>query len=33
MEISENAALVVVDVQKGFEEADFWGASEQPGGG
>ncbi|MFF4492195.1 cysteine hydrolase family protein [Streptomyces sp. NPDC001544] len=25
MEITENAALVVVDVQKGFEEADFWG--------
>ncbi|NUS09337.1 MAG: cysteine hydrolase, partial [Nonomuraea sp.] len=25
MEIAENAALVVVDVQKGFEETDFWG--------
>ncbi|MFE0509365.1 cysteine hydrolase family protein [Streptomyces sp. NPDC058964] len=25
MEIAENAALVVVDVQKGFDEAGFWG--------
>ncbi|MGW1216539.1 cysteine hydrolase family protein [Streptomyces sp. NPDC002499] len=31
MEISENAALVVVDVQKGFEEADFWGPRNNPG--
>jgi nicotinamidase-related amidase len=31
MEISENAALVIVDVQKGFEEADFWGPRNNPG--
>lgn len=31
MEITENAALVVVDVQKGFEELDFWGARNNPG--
>ncbi|MEW2051374.1 cysteine hydrolase family protein [Streptomyces sp. NPDC005476] len=31
MEIEENAALVVVDVQKGFEELDFWGARNNPG--
>ncbi|MDH6214523.1 cysteine hydrolase family protein [Streptomyces pseudovenezuelae] len=31
MEIAENAALVVVDVQKGFEEADFWGPRNNPG--
>ncbi|MFD9390276.1 cysteine hydrolase family protein [Streptomyces sp. NPDC060000] len=31
MEIAENAALVVVDVQKGFEELDFWGARNNPG--
>ncbi|MEU8574701.1 cysteine hydrolase family protein [Streptomyces asoensis] len=31
MEIAENAALVVVDVQKGFEELDFWGARNHPG--
>jgi nicotinamidase-related amidase len=31
MEIAENAALVVVDVQKGFEEADFWGTRNNPG--
>ncbi|MFC7818148.1 MULTISPECIES: cysteine hydrolase family protein [unclassified Streptomyces] len=30
MEILENAALVVVDVQKGFEEADFWGTRNNP---
>ena len=29
MEISENAALVVVDVQKGFEE-EFWGQRNNP---
>lgn len=31
MEIAENAALVVVDVQKGFEEEEFWGARNNPG--
>ncbi|GAB2737398.1 cysteine hydrolase family protein [Streptomyces bullii] len=31
MEIAENAALVVVDVQKGFEEVDFWGPRNHPG--
>ncbi|MFI6039324.1 cysteine hydrolase family protein [Streptomyces sp. NPDC051315] len=31
MEISQNAALVVVDVQKGFEEADFWGPRNNAG--
>ncbi|WP_340376981.1 cysteine hydrolase family protein [Streptomyces sp. SS7] len=31
MDIAENAALVVVDVQKGFEEADFWGPRNNPG--
>ncbi|MFF3759226.1 cysteine hydrolase family protein [Streptomyces sp. NPDC002185] len=30
MEINENAALVVVDVQKGFEE-EFWGRRDNPG--
>ncbi|MYR42125.1 cysteine hydrolase family protein [Streptomyces sp. SID5910] len=30
MEIAENAALVVVDVQKGFEELDFWGTRNNP---
>ncbi|MFI7401915.1 cysteine hydrolase family protein [Streptomyces sp. NPDC049541] len=30
MEIAENAALVVVDVQKGFDEADFWGPRNNP---
>ncbi|WP_217254139.1 cysteine hydrolase family protein [Streptomyces sp. AC602_WCS936] len=30
MDILENAALVVVDVQKGFEEADFWGTRNNP---
>ncbi|MEU9313402.1 cysteine hydrolase family protein [Streptomyces sp. NPDC048256] len=31
MDIAENAVLVVVDVQKGFEELDFWGARNNPG--
>ncbi|WP_037681062.1 cysteine hydrolase family protein [Streptomyces griseus] len=31
MEIAENAALVVVDVQKGFEEPAFWGTRNNPG--
>ncbi|MGW1722175.1 cysteine hydrolase family protein [Streptomyces sp. NPDC002306] len=31
MEIAENAALVVVDVQRGFEELDFWGSRNNPG--
>ncbi|MFI2436458.1 cysteine hydrolase family protein [Streptomyces sp. NPDC018693] len=31
MEIAENAVLVVVDVQKGFEEAGFWGRRNNPG--
>jgi nicotinamidase-related amidase len=31
MEIAENAALVVIDVQKGFEEAGFWGPRNNPG--
>ncbi|MCX4858040.1 cysteine hydrolase [Streptomyces canus] len=30
MEIAENTALVVVDVQKGFDEADFWGPRNNP---
>ncbi|MER6959215.1 cysteine hydrolase family protein [Streptomyces sp. NPDC000618] len=30
-EIAANAALVVVDVQKGFEEPDHWGARNNPG--
>ncbi|GHB49278.1 hydrolase [Streptomyces viridiviolaceus] len=30
MDIAENAALVVVDVQKGFEELDFWGSRNNP---
>ncbi len=30
MDIAENAALVVVDVQKGFEELDFWGRRNNP---
>ncbi|MBN0048132.1 cysteine hydrolase [Streptomyces actuosus] len=30
MEIAENAALVVVDVQKGFDEAGFWGTRNNP---
>ncbi|MVO86782.1 isochorismatase family protein [Streptomyces sp. p1417] len=31
MNIAENAALVVVDVQKGFEEEDHWGPRNNPG--
>ncbi|MEU5220149.1 cysteine hydrolase family protein [Streptomyces sp. NPDC020807] len=31
MEIYENAALVVVDVQKGFDRSDFWGRRNNPG--
>ncbi|MGX2996555.1 cysteine hydrolase family protein [Streptomyces sp. JNUCC 64] len=31
MEITENAALLVVDVQKGFEEVEWWGARNEPG--
>ncbi|MEH0445614.1 cysteine hydrolase family protein [Streptomyces sp. B21-102] len=31
MDIAENAALVVVDVQKGFEELGFWGERNNPG--
>ncbi|MPY37873.1 cysteine hydrolase [Streptomyces adustus] len=31
MDIAENAALVVVDVQQGFEELEFWGARNNPG--
>ncbi|ATL29542.1 cysteine hydrolase family protein [Streptomyces formicae] len=31
MEIAENAALVVVDVQKGFDEEEFWGPRNNPG--
>ncbi|MFD7458522.1 MULTISPECIES: cysteine hydrolase family protein [unclassified Streptomyces] len=31
MEIAENAALVVVDVQQGFEESGFWGRRNNPG--
>ncbi|MFC9863352.1 MULTISPECIES: cysteine hydrolase family protein [unclassified Streptomyces] len=30
MEITENAALVVVDVQKGFEEETYWGPRNNP---
>lgn len=30
MDIAQNAALVVVDVQKGFEEVDFWGTRNNP---
>ncbi|MGW7365577.1 cysteine hydrolase family protein [Streptomyces sp. NPDC054841] len=30
MEIAENAALVVVDVQRGFEEDKFWGPRNNP---
>ncbi|WP_405937412.1 cysteine hydrolase [Streptomyces sp. NBC_00726] len=30
MEIAENAALVVVDVQRGFEEEEFWGPRNNP---
>ncbi|MFG2630041.1 cysteine hydrolase family protein [Streptomyces sp. NPDC048473] len=31
MEIAENAALVVVDVQEGFEEEAYWGPRNNPG--
>ncbi|MFG2573088.1 cysteine hydrolase family protein [Streptomyces sp. NPDC048481] len=31
MDIAENAALVVVDVQKGFEELEYWGPRNNPG--
>ncbi|MEU3654541.1 cysteine hydrolase family protein [Streptomyces sp. NPDC032161] len=31
MEITENAALVVVDVQEGFEDAAYWGPRNNPG--
>ncbi|MEV6962956.1 cysteine hydrolase family protein [Streptomyces sp. NPDC051207] len=31
MEIAENAALVVVDVQQGFENLGFWGPRNNPG--
>lgn len=30
MDIAQNAALVVVDVQKGFEELGFWGPRNNP---
>ncbi|NUS10275.1 MAG: cysteine hydrolase [Streptomyces sp.] len=30
MEIAQNAALVVIDVQKGFEEERFWGPRNNP---
>ncbi|WP_399887072.1 cysteine hydrolase family protein [Streptomyces sp. BBFR51] len=30
MDIAQNAALVVVDVQRGFEELDFWGTRNNP---
>ncbi|MEV7402702.1 cysteine hydrolase family protein [Streptomyces sp. NPDC091267] len=30
MEIAENAALVVVDVQQGFEETEYWGPRNNP---
>ncbi|MFJ8863075.1 cysteine hydrolase family protein [Streptomyces sp. NPDC102451] len=30
MEIAENAALVVVDVQEGFEEEAYWGPRDNP---
>ncbi|WP_333735122.1 isochorismatase family protein, partial [Streptomyces sp. IBSBF 3010] len=30
MEIAENAALVVVDVQVGFEDEAFWGPRNNP---
>ncbi|WP_428935135.1 cysteine hydrolase family protein [Streptomyces sp. ACT015] len=31
MESAENAALVVVDVQRGFDESGFWGVRNNPG--
>ncbi|MET9594923.1 cysteine hydrolase family protein [Streptomyces sp. NPDC006516] len=30
MEITENAALVVVDVQQGFEDEEYWGPRNNP---
>lgn len=30
MKITQNAALVVVDVQKGFDESEFWGPRNNP---
>ncbi|WP_164252196.1 cysteine hydrolase family protein [Streptomyces sp. S4.7] len=30
MEIAENAALVVIDVQHGFEEVEYWGVRNNP---
>ncbi|MEU3609678.1 cysteine hydrolase family protein [Streptomyces sp. NPDC035033] len=30
MEIEENAALIVVDVQKGFDDGGFWGRRDNP---
>lgn len=30
MDVDENAALVVVDVQRGFEEEAYWGARNNP---
>ncbi|TWG03929.1 cysteine hydrolase family protein [Streptomyces brevispora] len=30
MDIAENAALVVVDVQQGFEEEEYWGPRNNP---
>ncbi|MER7778335.1 cysteine hydrolase family protein [Streptomyces sp. NPDC096191] len=30
MDIAQNAALVVVDVQQGFEEAGYWGTRNNP---
>ncbi|MET8508602.1 cysteine hydrolase family protein [Streptomyces sp. NPDC004787] len=30
MEIEENAALVVIDVQKGFDDEGFWGRRDNP---
>ncbi|GAA3497508.1 hypothetical protein GCM10019016_046110 [Streptomyces prasinosporus] len=29
--IADNAALVVIDVQKGFEDLGFWGPRNNPG--
>ncbi|MGW6709244.1 cysteine hydrolase family protein [Streptomyces sp. NPDC054956] len=30
IEITENSALLVIDVQKGFDDADFWGPRDNP---
>ncbi|MFD5899756.1 cysteine hydrolase family protein [Streptomyces sp. NPDC060366] len=30
MEIAENAALVIIDVQQGFEEVEYWGVRNNP---